>query len=63
MIETKNKIYAINGPIIKIQGPTDFSMSELVYVGNDRLVGEVIGIDQFKTTIQVYEDTNGLRPG
>ena len=63
MIETKNKIYSINGPIIKIQGPTDFSMAELVYVGNDRLIGEVIGIDRFKTTIQVYEDTNGLKPG
>jgi len=63
MMEIKNKIYSINGPIIKVQGPTDFSMEELVYVGNDRLVGEVISIDQFKTTIQVYEETNGLKPG
>ena len=63
MIETKNKIYSINGPIIKVQGPTDFAMAELVYVGNDRLVGEIISVDQFKTTIQVYEETNGLKPG
>lgn len=63
MIETKNKVYSINGPIIKIQGPTDFAMTELVYVGHDRLVGEVIGIDQIKTTIQVYEETDGLRLG
>jgi len=62
-MEVKNKIYSINGPIIKIQGPTDFAMEELVYVGNDRLVGEVIGIDQFKTTIQVYEETDGIKPG
>ena len=63
MMELKNKIYSINGPIIKVQGPTDFAMAELVYVGYDRLVGEIIGIDQFKTTIQVYEETNGLKPG
>lgn len=63
MIETKNKIYSINGPIIKVQGPTDFAMAELVYVGNDRLVGEIISVDQVKTTIQVYEETNGLKPG
>lgn len=58
-----NSIYAINGPIIKIQGPTDLAMEETVYVGHVHLVGEVIGVDQQKTTIQVYEDTNGLRPG
>lgn len=41
----------------------DFSMQEMVYVGNERLVGEVIGIDEKFTTIQVYEVTTGLTPG
>ncbi len=38
-------------------------MSEMVYVGRDHLVGEVIALDKDRTTIQVYEETSGLRPG
>ena len=38
-------------------------MSEMVYVGKDKLVGEVIALDKDMTTIQVYEETTGLRPG
>ena len=38
-------------------------MSEMVYVGNERLVGEVIALDKDMTTVQVYEETTGLRPG
>ena len=38
-------------------------MSEMVYVGKERLVGEVISLDKDLTTIQVYEETSGLRPG
>ena len=38
-------------------------MMEMVYVGKERLVGEVIGITSAFTTIQVYEETTGLRPG
>ncbi|MCM1365005.1 MAG: V-type ATP synthase subunit A [Faecalibacterium sp.] len=59
----ENVIYGINGPVVTVKGKTSFSMMEMVYVGNDRLVGEVIGLDSGKTTIQVYEDTQGLRPG
>ena len=35
----------------------------MVYVGKERLVGEVISLDKDLTTIQVYEETSGLRPG
>ena len=38
-------------------------MSEMVYVGVERLVGEVIALDKDQTTIQVYEETSGLRTG
>lgn len=38
-------------------------MSEMVYVGNEKLVGEVISLDKDMTTIQVYEETSGLKPG
>lgn len=56
-------IYGINGPVIYLKGNTGFMMSEMVYVGEERLVGEVISLDKDMTTIQVYEETSGLRPG
>ncbi len=58
-----NKIYSINGPVVTVRDTSDFSMMEMVYVGNKRLMGEVIGITDEKTTIQVYESTTGLKPG
>ena len=57
------KIYGINGPVIYLKGRHDFKMSEMVYVGNEKLVGEVISLDKNLTTIQVYEETSGLKPG
>ena len=56
-------IYGINGPVVTINGRTQLSMMEMVYVGNKKLVGEVIGLDDEKTTIQVYEETTSLKPG
>ena len=56
-------IYGINGPVIYLKGNTGFKMSEMVYVGNERLLGEVIALDKDMTTVQVYEETTGLRPG
>lgn len=58
-----NVIYGINGPIVTIKGTTSLSMMEMVYVGNEKLVGEVIKIDRDETTVQVYEETSGLTPG
>ncbi len=58
-----NVIYSINGPVVTVRDTTDFSMLEMVYVGEKRLVGEVISITTAATTIQVYEVTTGLRPG
>lgn len=56
-------IYGINGPVVYLKGNTGFKMSEMVYVGTERLVGEVIALDTETTTIQVYEETTGLKPG
>lgn len=61
--ETTGIIYGINGPVIYIKGKTGFRMGEMVYVGKEKLVGEVIRLDEKKTTIQVYEETSGLKPG
>ena len=57
------EIYGINGPVVTVLGNTGLSMKEMVLVGNERLVGEVIGINDRATTIQVYENTTGLKPG
>ena len=56
-------IYGINGPIIYLKGNTGFKMSEMVYVGKERLVGEVIALPEDTTTVQVFEETTGLKPG
>ena len=61
--EKTGKIYGINGPVIYLKGKNGFKMSEMVYVGKERLIGEVISLDKDLTTIQVYEETSGLRPG
>lgn len=56
-------ISRINGPVVKARGDDDFSVQDMVYVGNIRLVGEVISVDGDEATIQVYESTSGLMPG
>ena len=58
-----NVIYGINGPVVTVKNATEFSMMEMVYVGKQRLVGEIIGITSELTTIQCYEETTGLKPG
>lgn len=68
MIETNDRktedvIYGINGPVVTVRDSSSFSMAEMVHVGKDKLVGEVIGITDKLTTIQVYEETTGLFPG
>lgn len=53
----------INGPVVRARSEAGFRMQEVVKVGHQGLVGEVIGIDGDLATIQVYEDTSGLQPG
>lgn len=62
-MDTQDLIFGINGPVVTVRNSRSFSMMEMVFVGNERLVGEVIGISDKTTTIQVYEETTGLRPG
>lgn len=56
-------IYGINGPVISLKGDPGFKISEMVYVGPEKLVGEVIGLKKGMTTVQVFEETTGLKPG
>ena len=57
------QLYSINGPVVTVRGRTALSMREMVYVGRERLVGEVIRLDDTCATIQVYEETSGLKAG
>ncbi len=56
-------IYGINGPVIYLKGNPGFKISEMVHVGSQHLVGEVIGLKKGMTTVQVFEETTGLKPG
>ena len=58
-----NVIYGINGPVVTVKNTDSFEMMEMVHVGEQNLVGEIIGITDKLTTIQVYEETTGLKPG
>jgi V/A-type H+-transporting ATPase subunit A len=61
--ESHGKIYGINGPVIKVHGEYAFKMREMVLVGHDRLIGEVIRVLDTEVIVQVYENTTGLKPG
>ncbi len=56
-------IYGINGPVIKVRGSEQFKMLEMVLVGHEKLIGEVIHVMEKETVVQVYEYTTGLKPG
>ena len=62
-LDNKDVIFGINGPVVTVKGSRSFSMMEMVYVGDKKLVGEVIRLSDSETTIQVYEETTGLKPG
>lgn len=61
MEQTKGYIYGISGPVIKVKGSDRFQMQEMVYVGHEKLIGEVIGVTDTNAIVQVYEDTCGLK--
>jgi V/A-type H+-transporting ATPase subunit A len=60
---TPSEVIWISGPVVKASGGSALSMYEVVEVGGERLIGEVIELTGETATIQVYEDTGGIRPG
>ncbi len=56
-------VYWINGPVLKARTDGPFQMKEAVFVGDYKLAAEVIRLDQDSVTVQVFEDTTGLKPG
>ena len=61
-MEIKGEIFRISGPVVTIQG-VNTRMYDVVKIGNEGLMGEVIGIEGDKSIVQVYEETAGVRPG
>jgi V/A-type H+-transporting ATPase subunit A len=59
----KGKIYNVAGPVVKAREMKGAKMYDLVRVGEEKLVGEIIELKEDTATIQVYEDTTGLKPG
>jgi V/A-type H+-transporting ATPase subunit A len=59
---TSGSVRRVNGPVVEVDG-LELAMMDLVKVGPARLPGEVIGLAGPVATVQVYEDTGGVRPG
>lgn len=56
-------VLKVSGPVVIAQDMAGAAMYELVRVGGDELIGEIIRIEQDRATIQCYEDTSGLTVG
>jgi len=61
-IKAKGEIYRVSGPVVTAEGISP-RMYDVVLVGHEKLMGEVIRLEGDKSTIQVYEDTSGIMPG
>ena len=61
-MEIKGEIYRVSGPVVTARGVSP-RMYDVVLVGHEKLMGEVIGLEDDDVTIQVYEDTSGVKPG
>ncbi|MDO8633731.1 MAG: ATP synthase subunit A [archaeon] len=57
------ELFKISGPVVVAEKMQGAKIHDLVRVGEERLLGEIIRLNDDKATIQVYEDTSGLRPG
>jgi V/A-type H+-transporting ATPase subunit A len=57
------RVEAVNGPVVHANGMSGFGMREMVHVGHRRLLGEIIHMEGDSATIQVYEETQGMKIG
>ena len=63
MFEVIGKVSRVLGPVVHASGVKAAQMLELVEVGEERLIGEIVRLQGDEATIQVYEDTTGIAPG
>lgn len=59
----KGKIVKVSGPLVQAEGMKSVRMYDVVRVGEDKLIGEIIRIEGDIVSIQVYEETEGLKVG
>ncbi len=57
------QVKRVNGPVITIKGVSDAMMMELVYIGEELLIGELVKLEGEEATVQVYEEATGISPG
>lgn len=57
------KVIWINGPVVRARGSQHVGMLEVVEVGDEHLIAEIIGLEKDILTLQVYEETSGMHPG
>mgnify|MGYP000766603827 CR=1 FL=1 len=56
-------ITKVSGPLVVAEGLADANVSDVVRVGSQHLIGEILNMTGDKASIQVYEETSGLGPG
>lgn len=63
MTETSGRVTEISGWTVRARVGAALALREMILVGKEHLVGEVVALDHDQATIQVYEETNGVAPG
>jgi len=63
MSSQTGRIYRVSGPLVIAENVKGVGVYEVIEVGEERLIGEAIGVEGDKAIIQVYEDTSGLKVG
>jgi V/A-type H+-transporting ATPase subunit A len=63
VLEIIGKVHKVIGPVVHAREIDRAKMLDLVEVGDDHLVGEIVKLEGSRAAIQVYEDTTGLAPG
>ncbi len=62
-MKSQGIITRISGPVVTAEKMRGSHMYELVHIGHENLIGEIIGLERDVATIQVYEETSGIHPG
>ena len=60
---SQGKVFKISGPLVVASGMEDANMYDVVHVGQQGLIGEIIEMRGDRASIQVYEETAGIGPG
>ena len=59
----EGKVIGISGSVVTVSGLEDPKMNNIVFIGENELVGEIVKIEEKNAIVQVYEDTSGLKIG